>query len=1799
MHGSWASCTSCLNDNSTENCCYKMTHCVSGAVQYSTDSLLDSYVGSVIRLSGGICYEVERSFVCNSPVSIVPHASPGPYADCAACSVPSITYYKLINCNDASDIVYTENGSGANSTALIDTYYAANQVLKLSGECFCREIHINPTGPQGTEASQTITSVQIDCANCKYYIRLQNCVTGAIVQVDYATSPTVVAAAGGTAAHEITVGGSVPDPVNKCWQKLVGCLGPTQTVYPIGVVTASYAAPNGCTDCATAGQTCVKVSHCCGTSYVADQIVNVTTGITAADVGQVVQADITVGATVYTGCWEVSANGDCVGVLPDADVNAINTATVGSGNMPDCTYCVVDPCPPQCVLLESCQNPGSYITVDGATGATIGPDVVEFAGYADCYKQCNSQGNPIAGNFWFFGERLGIDFSTGVPVADFNGMSDMLYYNSTNTAGSDAYTFRGAAVHCATGSATIGGHAFAPGDLMFYTDGHWIYDRTHTKINLDTGATHQGNANYGLVGHNGKTFPAQGAVIIPNAAGDITNGVWHQYYVIQNSCNNGPIKWSIVDMTLNSGKGEVLDASDNTTLVANACEFMCLSTTTGIGSAAYWHLFFVPVMANATDWANSHIKAIKFSSGGIGAAFVSIDLPTNYLDTSTAEYRCTGELGINQMNNILGLRYMTPTASTKMLTVAVNPTTALSSTAAIGFIQSNGYNGGANNGTWHSILSSYQDPIAGASTNIQGFVALDNVDSFAFSPDGTKLWTATNDYYDPADPYNAPFDDSGFSLMVVDVYKYAVELMTSGWSPAVYSMDPVIAASPTYYGWFTRNFSSGSPSQTGFKMFPDASSASGWYGNTDEDRCSAMVNDIAFGPDGKLWMNVVEQQNNDAYAQAVGAGAQVTNSVVRLDNPNADPDYQAAHDNLFLVTSMPAYDLGSRRMGERFPVWLQMPCPCDPANNVPVTITTTHTDCSDCAPPPNICYKLTECECTGGTTGTNPCSVNDPATMPPNMVTYGKSWSPVCQSGNPKRWQQIVDAVQLLGTSGSPGVAQTVTFTYSFINGGAIFPTLTSAGYTGFGPTLACEQGPGTANPTGISASCAVYNKTYTINFTQFRAEMATMFGHIKDMFEAVFNTNCGYGANLTINFTDLGYETGYTAADPADANITNPGNGTSFTDVNGVAGIGDLRIGFSDFGIIDPAGGSGCGVTGGASGILGLCFNSNLNANIPGINKVGPLSGMLLFDSNEDWRKSTDAVTGNSFSLIRVGIHEILHALGYGHDFLSFGGACNSLCTCPCYQSDPGCPNIYSGACPGMITNNDALMGAFSSNNAFLTDFPGGLVGPNGIYDRRATCGIYGNPDANYGCQDGVCLGNTGCVYVTEYSDDPALAGYVGGIIEWDNGDAAGLRCWEVDIESPCPSGVSLVNPVNLVGGDPAWDCTNCTVGPTPCWELNICACDTSSGAPAQIITSTDLSQYCDGTVGNGTVIEISAHPGTCYEINCTPVSCPAAAPPITITNSYAQCLDCCQTNQTCYQLCECNSTSSTGNCNGVPLTNLTLIQATPFTGATWGDQLTAASEFISTPGNTFDNVDVTTLKFASTLTQCSSSCCELAGHAGSQMHQAGGWNIQTVGGPNPYSLNSYTNFTDLRNATIALGVTGVTVTDTYNSLNTKLTAWYAGLGGGRVSAKWTWGVIGCSCTSASGCVVVTNDLSAQLGQVVTLAGSPPAPLSTNTCYEVQVCGTCGVSCTPIVAVTINTIHPDCPDCISNPGGCTCYRLVDCTDPNIIINNVCQTTDLDTHYGLGNVIQINGNVAQCWKIECEDPSVCDPATCV
>ena len=1813
---SFSDCSDCLSNPSTEDCCYKLTNCDTGAVQYSTQGILDPYVGLVVRLVGDTCWEVERVPNCISPVTVTLATTPGPFIDCPTCLVPPTQCYKLPNCNNAADIVYTDDVL----TPAITGYYNAGMTVQLTGECFCREIILNTC--TGTEVALAVQNTLPDCTSyCHFSIQLENCVTGQIINVDYNTSPTVVAAAGGAQAYEITYAGLVPDAVNLCWKKLPGCIGPAGTLYGIGVITATH---TDCPTCANQGATCVKVDHCCGDTYVLPQIVDVTTGITVADIGAVVQADITVAGIIYSGCWEVSANspvGDCTNALPVGDVNAINTSTVGNGNYLDCTYCPIDPCPISCVLLEDCSDPSNTLTVDGATGTLIGTDVVEIAGYGStCWKVCSSAGNPVAGTHWFYGERLGVDFSTGAAVSNFSGQSQMLNYNSTNTpATADAWTFRGSAVHSSTGAATIGGNAFAAGDLMFYTDGHQIYDRTHVRMNLDSGPIHNGDANVAALGPDGRTFPAQGAVIIPVANGGNTNGVWHQYYVIQNSAGNGPIKWSIVDMTLNSGKGEVLAASANTTLVANACEFMCVNTTTGIGSAAYWHFFYLPIMANSADWANSHIRAIKFDNTGIGASFVSVDMQSNIMDLSDTLAQGSGELIVNQTNDIIALRANEAAPMGKAYSTWVfglNPATALSSTAQTGWMQTNGYNGGANNGTYSWIIGGnyqYQNP-NNVNDCYDAMTAINNARTITFSPDGRILWTTTATYYDPATPYEIQLDKSGYALFAINVKRLADDMFAASFFiPFSGNTNAANFDADLEYAWSSNNeIVPGLTFCNQNKTFPDASQGTGWYGGFDETRCTTTVVDLTTGPDGKMWLNLVEQELNVPFQQSVGQGQQITNSLLRLDDPNNATQIQ---DGLMGLIPVPSFDIGSRRMGERFPVWLNMPCPCDPANVVsPVTITTTHNDCTDCAIAPPDCYVLTECDCTGGQPTYNSCSVNDPATMPANMITYGKTWSTTCLNNtSPQRWTDIVNAVQALGITAAPGVAQTVNFTYSFINDGATFPI----GVPGFGPALAVEQGPGTANTTGTSSfpGCAPYNKTYQITHAQFKTEMQAMFDNIKAMFEGMFNTNCGYGANLTVNFTDLGYETGYTSGDAAmGTNTIVSANGTSFTDSNGVAGIGDFRIGFSDFGVLDPAGGSGCGNTGGASGILGLCFVGNLNASVPGNVRTSPETGLLLFDANEDWRKASDAVIPNSFSLIRVGMHEIMHALGYGHDFLTFGGVgpagdCTTLCNCPCYQSAATCPGlnlcetfpssgVFVPCCPGIQPNGDALMGPFSPSNHFATDFPTGLLGPEGIYDRRATCGIYGNPSANYGCEDGVCLQGSGCVYVTHYSDDPALGAYVGGIITWDDGSAAGERCWEVDIEQPCPQGVTLLNPVNFTGGDPTWDCNDCTIGGNDCYTLDLCACTSVLGAPQQVITNTDLSMWCNGTMGNGTIVEIDLYPGACYEINCTPQPCPVSgAVAVVVVNSYLDCQDCCDDNNQCYELCPCDQQSTTTDtCAAIPtLYNPTIIN---FAGDGWAlDYISDQANTHAATGATLASTDVTTVKYLSTDAPSSLPCVSVVNGSNGYWKTLQPFFVTFQGsGTVPAGFAaSYTKWDDFLTDGLALGISGMTTNTQYFGTSGLLNTHFG------QTVVFGIGHIDCECTTAQTCTVVTNDLSAELGQVITIGPGAPGGLDNDgvDCYEVHLCGNCNTpACTPVGAVVITGTYPNCPAC-DGATLCDCYRLVDCEDANNIINNVCQSTDLANAYSLGQIVQINSNAAQCWIIECEDPLVCDPATCV
>jgi len=123
----------------------------------------------------------------------------------------------------------------------------------------------------------------------------------------------------------------------------------------------------------------------------------------------------------------------------------------------------------------------------------------------------NSQSNET--NYWYFGSEAGMDFSSGAPVALLDG-----------------------ALTTAEGCATM---SDPNGQLLLYTDGITVWNRNH--IQMPNG--------FGLLGNSSST---QSGVIVP----------WPNnpdlYYVFTAAgFGGGPFCYSVVDMTLDGGLGDV------------------------------------------------------------------------------------------------------------------------------------------------------------------------------------------------------------------------------------------------------------------------------------------------------------------------------------------------------------------------------------------------------------------------------------------------------------------------------------------------------------------------------------------------------------------------------------------------------------------------------------------------------------------------------------------------------------------------------------------------------------------------------------------------------------------------------------------------------------------------------------------------------------------------------------------------------------------------------------------------------------------------------------------------------------------------------------------------------------------------------------------------------------------------------------------------------------------------------------------------------------------------------------------
>ncbi|MCF6182695.1 T9SS type B sorting domain-containing protein [Lutibacter sp.] len=136
--------------------------------------------------------------------------------------------------------------------------------------------------------------------------------------------------------------------------------------------------------------------------------------------------------------------------------------------------------------------------------------------------------------FWYFGQNAGLDFNSGTPVVLTNGKLSTL-----------------------EGCATI---SDATGNLLFYTDGVKVWDKTGTIMPNGTGLL-------------GNTSSTQSAIITPKPNNP------NQFYIFSvdqrtalSALSTNGINYSLVDMSLNGGLGDLVTSQKDINLVSQAYE---------------------------------------------------------------------------------------------------------------------------------------------------------------------------------------------------------------------------------------------------------------------------------------------------------------------------------------------------------------------------------------------------------------------------------------------------------------------------------------------------------------------------------------------------------------------------------------------------------------------------------------------------------------------------------------------------------------------------------------------------------------------------------------------------------------------------------------------------------------------------------------------------------------------------------------------------------------------------------------------------------------------------------------------------------------------------------------------------------------------------------------------------------------------------------------------------------------------------------------------------------------------------
>lgn len=133
------------------------------------------------------------------------------------------------------------------------------------------------------------------------------------------------------------------------------------------------------------------------------------------------------------------------------------------------------------------------------------------------------------GNIWYFGVNGGLDFSSGSPVVINDGQ-----------------------LNTREGCATI---ADPNGNILFYTNGVSVWDRNHAIMPNGTGLL-------------GDPSSSQSAIIVPQPD---SPALYYIFTVSDLSSSNG-FRYSIVDLRLNGGTGDVVTTQKNVLLFNNTTE---------------------------------------------------------------------------------------------------------------------------------------------------------------------------------------------------------------------------------------------------------------------------------------------------------------------------------------------------------------------------------------------------------------------------------------------------------------------------------------------------------------------------------------------------------------------------------------------------------------------------------------------------------------------------------------------------------------------------------------------------------------------------------------------------------------------------------------------------------------------------------------------------------------------------------------------------------------------------------------------------------------------------------------------------------------------------------------------------------------------------------------------------------------------------------------------------------------------------------------------------------------------------